>query len=363
MNMSDSQKWLALTFLAAISGILYCLAPILMPFALASFLAYLGDPLVDRLETYRLRNVQLNRTLSVVVVFFGIILFATTLLLIIIPTLEYQVSEFIEKLPSYLNWFNKSVIPSLQKYLGKGVRPIKTDQLLAMTRNYWQDGSGEGQGENLLQSVSHSGAMIVGWIMNLLLIPVITFYLLRDWDELMQRIHDLFPRRYANTVSKLAGEVDEVLGAFVRGQFYVMLAMGVIYSLGLLAIGLDLALLIGMTAGLISFVPYMGVIVGIGLAFFAALLQFQDVFHFVSVLTVFGVGHAIEGMFLTPWLVGNKIGLHPVAVIFAVLAGGQLFGFLGILLALPLASVIMVLLRHMHERYTVSSFYSHHSHS
>jgi Predicted permease len=138
----------------------------------------------------------------------------------------------------------------------------------------------------------------------------------------------------------------------------VMLALGVIYSLGLLLIGLDLALLIGMIAGMISFVPYMGVLVGIGLACLAALLQFQDAVHLVSVLIVFGVGHSLESMWLTPWLVGNKIGLHPVAVIFAVLAGGQLFGFLGILLALPVASVIMVLLRHVHGRYTVSGFYS-----
>jgi predicted PurR-regulated permease PerM len=161
----------------------------------------------------------------------------------------------------------------------------------------------------------------------------------------------------AKTVGKLATEVDIVLGAFLRGQFYVMLAVGLIYSAGLLIIDLDLALLIGMIAGLISFVPYMGTIVGVGMACIAALLQFQDAMHLVSVLLVFGIGHSIEGMLLTPWLVGNKIGLHPVAVIFAVLAGGQLFGFLGILLALPVASVIMVLLRHVHERYTVSQFY------
>lgn len=358
--MSDSQKWLVLAFIVTLGSLLYLLAPILMPFAIAAFLAYLGDPLVDRLELFRFKGFQLNRTLSVLVVFVGIIFVATTLLLIIIPTIEYQVSEFIEKLPSYLNWFNKSVVPVMQKYLGKGVRPLKIDQLIAMIRNYWQ--GGEAVAENLLESVSHSGAVIVGWIMNLLLIPVITFYLLRDWDDLMRQIHDLFPRRFAATVGKLAGEADDVLGAFMRGQFYVMLAMGAIYSVGLLAIGLDLALLIGMMAGLISFVPYMGVIVGIGLACVAALLQFQDAMHFVSVLIVFGVGHALEGMWLTPWLVGNKIGLHPVAVIFAVLAGGQLFGFLGILVALPVASVIMVLLRHIHERYTVSGFYSSHSH-
>lgn len=354
--MSDSQKWLMLAFIVGLGALLYLLAPILMPFAVAAILAYLGDPLVDRLEVYRWRNFRLNRTLSVVVVFAGIVFIATTLLLIIIPTIEYQISEFIDKLPSYLNWFNKSVVPVLQKYLGKGVRPLKIDQLLAMIRSYWQ--GGEAVAENLIESVSHSGAVIIGWVLNLVLIPVITFYLLRDWDDLMKQIHDLFPRRVANTVSKLATEADDVLGAFMRGQFYVMLAMGLIYSLGLLAIGLDLALLIGMTAGLISFVPYMGVIVGVGLACMAALLQYQDAMHLLSVLVVFGIGHGIEGMLLTPWLVGNKIGLHPVAVMFSVLAGGQLFGFLGILLALPVASVIMVLLRHAHERYTVSGFYS-----
>jgi predicted PurR-regulated permease PerM len=194
--------------------------------------------------------------------------------------------------------------------------------------------------------------------MNLVLIPVITFYLLRDWDELVIKVHDLFPRRMASIVGKLAAEADTVLGAFLRGQFYVMLALGLIYSIGLLLIGLDLALPIGMIAGLISFVPYMGAVVGIGMACIAAMLQFQDVMYLVSVLIVFAIGHSLESMLLTPWLVGNKIGLHPVAVIFAVLAGGQLFGFLGVLLALPVASVIMVLLRHIHERYTFSGFYS-----
>jgi predicted PurR-regulated permease PerM len=353
--MSDSQKWFALAFVAGLGVLLYCLAPMLMPFVMAAILAYLGDPLVDKLETLRYRSWRLNRTFAVIVVFLGIILIATGILLVVIPTIEYQISEFIEKLPSYLQWFNKSVVPKLQTYFGKGIRPLKTEQLIGMIQAYWQDGASVS--ENLLQSVSHSGAVILGWVMNLVLIPVISFYLLRDWDDLVVKVHNLFPRTVAKTVGKLATEVDIVLGAFLRGQFYVMLAVGLIYSAGLLIIDLDLALLIGMIAGLISFVPYMGTIVGVGMACIAALLQFQDAMHLVSVLLVFGIGHSIEGMLLTPWLVGNKIGLHPVAVIFAVLAGGQLFGFLGILLALPVASVIMVLLRHIHERYTVSQFY------
>ena len=354
--MSDSQKWLALASIGGLGWLLYLLAPILMPFVVAAILAYLGDPLVDRLETLRYKHFRLSRTMAVVLVFLGIITAATAILLIIIPTIEYQIGVFIDKLPSYLHWLNKSVIPTLQQYFGKGIRPVKTEQLIGLVRSYWQGGSAVT--ENLIKSVSHSGAVIIGWVMNLLLIPVISFYLLRDWDDLVAKIHDLFPRRAAGTVGKLAAESDDVLGAFLRGQFYVMLALGLIYSVGLRLIGLDLALPIGMLAGLISFVPYMGAVVGIGMAFIAALLQFQDAMHLISVLLVFGIGHSLESMLLTPWLVGNKIGLHPVAVIFAVLAGGQLFGFLGVLLALPVASVIMVLLRHVHERYTFSGFYS-----
>ncbi len=356
VEMNDSQKWFVLAFILAFGGLLYVLAPVLMPFAFAAILAYLGDPVVDRLETLQFRGWRLNRTLAVVVVFSGIIFSIAALLIVIIPALEYQIGEFIDKLPSYLNWINKSVVPGLQKYLGRTIRPLREDQLINLIRSHWQDGGGVA--ENLIQSVSHSGAVIVGWVMNLVLIPVITFYLLRDWDDLVARIHDLFPRRFAGTVAKLASEADDVLGAFMRGQFYVMLALGIIYSVGLWLVDLELALVIGMLAGLVSFVPYMGAITGIVFACIAALLQFQDAVHLLPVLMVFAVGQSMEGMLLTPWLVGNKIGLHPVAVMFAVLAGGQLFGFLGVLLALPVASVIMVLLRHIHERYTFSGFYS-----
>ena len=355
VEMNDSQKWFVLAFVLAFGWLVYLLAPILMPFAFAAILAYLGDPLVDRLETIQLRGWRLSRTLAVMVVFSGIILSIAALLIVIIPALEEQIGQFIDKLPSYLNWINRTVIPDLQKYLGRSIKPLREDQLINLIKSNWQTG---GVTENLIDSVSHSGAVVIGWVMNLVLIPVITFYLLRDWDDLMVRIHDLFPRRFAETVAKLAGEADDVLGAFMRGQFYVMLALGVIYSFGLWMVDLELAMVIGMMAGLVSFVPYMGAITGIIFACISALLQFQDAVHLLPVLIVFAVGQSIEGMLLTPWLVGNKIGLHPVAVMFAVMAGGRLFGFLGVLLALPVASVIMVLLRHVHERYTFSGFYS-----
>ncbi|MDD4914291.1 MAG: AI-2E family transporter [Methylococcales bacterium] len=353
--MTDSQKWLILAFTALLGWFIYQLAPILMPFAVSAGLAYLGDPLVDRLELVRYRRFRLNRTLCVLLVFFGIIFVVAALFIIIVPALEYQIGELLDQLPAYQNWLNKTVIPVLQKYLGHSIRPVQSGQLVTLIRNQWQNG---GATEDLIKSVSHSGIVVIGWALNLVLIPVISFYLLRDWDNLMMQIHDLFPRRYSRIVGRLAKEADEVLGAFLRGQFYVMLAMGLIYSLGLWLIDLQLALLIGMLAGLISFVPYMGIIVGLVTACLAALLQFQNVLHIMPVLIVFAVGYSLESMLLTPWLVGNRIGLHPVAVIFAVLAGGQLFGFLGVLLALPLASVVMVLLRHIHERYTDSRFYS-----
>jgi predicted PurR-regulated permease PerM len=198
---------------------------------------------------------------------------------------------------------------------------------------------------------------VLNWLINLLLIPVVTFYLLRDWDILVARIQGLLPRRIEPVVVNLVKESNEVLGAFLRGQFLVMLALGTIYSLGLTVIGLDFALLIGMLAGLLSFIPYLGFIVGVISAGIASLLQFYDLIHLLLVIVVFGIGQLIESMLLTPKLVGDCIGLHPVAVIFAVLAGGHLFGFFGILLALPAAAVIMVLLRHTHDEYLRSMFY------
>jgi predicted PurR-regulated permease PerM len=198
---------------------------------------------------------------------------------------------------------------------------------------------------------------VLAWVANLLLIPVLTFYFLRDWDWLVARVRALLPRPVEPTVSRLARESDEMLGGFLRGQLSVMVSLGAVYATGLWLAGIDLALLIGMLAGLVSFVPYLGFIVGAGVALVAALVQHGDWLHVLLVIGVFSVGQVLESFVLTPWLVGDRIGLHPVAVIFAVMAGGQLFGFLGVLLALPVAAVVMVLLRYAHQRYTASGLY------
>jgi predicted PurR-regulated permease PerM len=349
--MTDSQKWLMFTFIVFTAWLVYLLAPVLMPFAFAAMLAYLGDPLADKLETYRL-----SRITAVIVVFSVMSLVLFLVLLLLVPQLEYQVGRLVNNLPAYAAWLNQDVIPWTQRQLGLDIKPVAIDELIDVFKNHWQKAGGIVA--NVMRSLSRSGAVIAEWLMNLLLIPVVTFYLLRDWDKLVAGIYDLLPRRIAPKAAKLAAEVNSVLAAFVRGQFYVMLGLGIVYSIGLSTIGLDLALLIGMMAGLISFVPYLGAIVGIVTACAAALVQFHDALYLIPVAVVFMVGQSLESMLLTPLLVGDKIGLHPVAVIFAVLAGGQLFGFLGILLALPVASVVMVLLRHMHESYRDSTFYS-----
>lgn len=344
-----SYRWLI--FIGIAGGLLYLLAPVLSPFLVAAVLAYMGDPLVDRLEAWKL-----PRSLAVVVVFIGLSLLILWLVIILIPQLERQFVVLANKLPVYLHWIQHTVLPWLGKLLGIPNMTLDLEIFKDPMGEYWSMLGGVMK--DLLGSFTQSGLALLGWFVNLVLIPVVTFYLLRDWDILVAHVHELLPRRNEAVIVKLVRESDEVLGAFLRGQLLVMAALVAIYTIGLQIIGLDLALLIGVLAGTVSFVPYLGFIVGIVAAGIAALMQFQDPLFLLYVGIVFIVGQAIEGMLLTPLLVGGRIGLHPVAVIFAVLAGGQLFGFVGVLLALPVAAVVMVVLRHIHELYKQSDLYS-----
>lgn len=348
--MTESQKWLLLAASALCGLLLYALAPVLVPFAAATLLAYIGNPLVERLTAWRL-----SRTLAVVMVFLVLLLLATWLLLVLVPLLERQLALLATKLPALLDWLQHRVLSWLQGYLGQAGTP-DLGVLKGYMTEHWQ--SAGGVAAQLLASVSRSGLALLGWLANLLLVPLVTFYLLRDWQPLLARLHELVPRRVEPEVVKLTQAVDEVLGAFFRGQLLVMLALSTVYIAGLWLVGLDLALLIGLLAGLVSFVPYLGLIIGVLAAGIAAALQFQEFMPLLYVLAVFGVAQMLESMVLTPWLLGERIGLHPVAVIFAVMAGGQLFGFLGVLLALPVAAVVVVLLRYAHQRYLDSRLYS-----
>ncbi|HPF58004.1 MAG TPA: AI-2E family transporter [Candidatus Competibacteraceae bacterium] len=346
---SQTRFWLIMGAVAI--GFLYLIAPVLTPFLLAALLAYLGDPLIDRLEERKI-----PRSWAVALVFGAILLGLLLLLLFLIPMLTHQFKGLLQRLPTHIDWFQTHVLPWLEAHLGVEPESLSLRNLQTKLVAFAQD-MGDMAG-SLLESFRASSTALFAWLANLVLVPVVTFYLLRDWDLLVARVHNLLPRRIEPVVSKLAKESDEIIGAFLRGQVIVMAALGVIYSVGLAIIGLDFSLLIGMLAGLVSFVPYLGLITGILVASIAALLQFHSALNLVPVLVVFGFGQLISDFFLTPKLVGDRIGLHPVAVLFAVLAGGHLFGFFGILLALPAAAVIAVLLRHARDEYLKSAFYS-----
>jgi predicted PurR-regulated permease PerM len=346
-----SRRWQLLAITAVIVYLVWLLSPVLMPFAVAAMLAYLGDPLADRLE-----RMGLNRMWAATIVFVVLLIVLIGVLLLLIPLVARQIENLIGNLPRYGEWAQNVAWPWLQAQLHLDPHMFDSDRLVTAIKEHL--GSIGGVATAVIGKVSRSGVGIAMWLTNLVLIPVVAFYLLRDWDRLVATIDGMLPRSIQPTIAHLARESDKILGAFVRGQLLVMLALGTFYAAGLGLTGLSVGLLIGMVAGLLSFVPYLGFIIGFVAAIIAALVQFGDWTHVLLVCAVFAVGQLLEGYVLVPKLVGDKIGLHPVAVIFAVLAGGYLFGFLGVLLALPAASVILVLLRYLIERYRMSELYT-----
>jgi predicted PurR-regulated permease PerM len=347
-----ARRWQWLLIAAIAFWLLWLLAPILTPFVFAAMLGWLGDPLVDRLEAR-----GWSRPVSVVLVFSAMTVVVVVALLLLVPMIERQLVTLVESLPRYRDWFIGTVVPWVENRTGFELLSwLDPGRLFQLVREHWERAGGIAA--NVIGYISRSGFALIALVANIVLIPVLTFYFLRDWDVLVERVAALVPRDHIGTVARLARESDLVLGAFLRGQFSVMLVLGALYAIGLWAVGLDLGLLIGFIAGIVSFVPYLGPATGVVLGVIAALVQFGDFVHVALVLGVFAIGQVIESYWLTPKLVGDRIGLHPVAVIFAIMAGGQLFGFLGVLLALPVAAVANVLLRYAHERYTHSRLYA-----
>lgn len=347
--MAVNRYWIWLLPLVGAVLFVYLLGPILTPFVVAAGLAYLGDPLADRLEA-----MKLSRTAAVVVVFAALSLIFAGLTLLLFPLLQQQITTLIQNLPRYTTYLQQQAQPLISPFVPAG-QELDAAAIKDFVAKHW--GSAGGIASIVFKSAFSSGTAVLVLLTNILLIPVIAFYLLRDWDHLVARIKDQLPRRTVGTISELAAETDQMLGQFIRGQLLLMVCLGVVYTVGLWIVGLDLALLIGLGAGLISFVPYLGVIVGLLVSGVAILVQTGDPFQLVWIALVFGVGQLLEGPILQPLLVGEAIGLHPVTVIFAVLAGGQLFGFIGVMLALPAAAVIAVLVRYAARRWKHSELY------
>jgi len=348
--MIDRRFLFGAGIIAGVGVLLYLLAPILTPFLIAALFAHIASPVVGALERRRV-----PRVLGVLLVFVVATLAITALVLVLVPMLSRQVAHFAGQIPAYLDWLLNTLLPWLQLTLGLDMSWLNREEVKNQAVQHWQELGGAAHA--VLSTLTRSGLGVAAWLLNLILIPVVTFYLLRDWERILVRARELLPPHWRAGTVRLLRETDAVLGSFLRGQLAVMAILACVYSFGLWLIGLDLALPIGLVAGMVSFVPYLGLIVGLTSAALAALLQFQDPLPLLWVASVFGIGQVLEGMLLTPYLVGERIGLHPVAVIFAVMAGGQLFGFVGVLLALPAAAVMVVWLRHLHARYRNSALY------
>lgn len=340
-------QWLSF---AAVAGLLlYLLGPILTPFVAAAILAYICNPLVQRLYSWKL-----SRTLAVVMVMGGMLLLFVLLLLIMLPLLEKEIGLFVTRLPEWIEVVRLQLLPQFQQRFGVALE-WDAQSVKNLLLSHWQ--SAGGVAAKLLPWLGNSSGALLALLANLLLTPLAMFYLLRDWNELLARIDHLVPRHWHDKVREIAREVDTILAEFLRGQISVMLLMSLFYVLVLWLVGLEFALPIGLVAGMLVFVPYLGMLLGLLLATLAAGMQFSEFGNVVLVWAVFGAGQLIEGMVVTPWLVGDRVGLHPLAVVFALMAFGQLFGFFGVLLALPLAAILLVALRHARASYLTSSMY------
>lgn len=358
MSLTTSQKS-ALSWSSA-AGVLvlalWLLGPVLTPFVVAAVLAYALTPLVDRLDA--LARGRVPRLLAVLVVELLLVLAVLGLLLLLVPVLTREWPLLREQLPQLLDRLNAGVQPLLREL---GIKlSFNTASLKPALMKYFNANMEEALG-SLLTSLKIGGSVALTVLGNLILIPVALFYLLLDWKAVVQRVTDLVPRHLRGSYDSFVTEADAVLGQYLRGQLLVMLILAVYYSVALSLFGLDLALPIGIFTGLAIFVPYVGFGLGLLLAVLAGLLEFSGdgglsrVALMVGV--VYGLGQLVESLYLTPRLLGERIGLHPLAVIFALLAFGQLFGFVGILVALPVSAVLLVAIRRLRQRYLSSSVY------
>lgn len=338
--------WLALA--GAVGVLLYLLAPILSPFLFAAMLAYICSPLVERMSR---RGVP--RTLAAALVLLLLLAIFAAFMLIMVPLLVRQARAMGEQIPAYVDWLRATAVPWVSREFG-----VQLD--LDFVRDWLSGHAGEIQqlAVKVLPSLGSGGLALVNVVVDAALVLVVLFYFLRDWTRLTTHITRMVPRRWHARFVALFREIDEVLGQFLRGQLMVMLLMGAFYTAGLWLVGLDYALSVGMIAGLVTFVPYLGVITGVALATLTGVLQFEGMTGLLWVWLVFALGNVLEGYVLVPLLVGDRVGLHPVVVIFALLAFGQLFGFFGVLLAVPASASLLVWLRHMRRRYLDSGMYN-----
>lgn len=346
---ANTSLWFWLSLFCIFAILVYLLRSILLPFAAGIIIGYLFDPVADRLEKW-----HINRTLATIIVLIGAVLIIIPAGLAILHIADVQLRAFLASAPKYVASLNAKLTPFLTS-LQETFPALGKESISSVLQNNLSNSIKILS--SILQKLITGSFAIVNVISLLLITPVVAFYMLRDWDHFVKKIDELLPRAYRRDIREQAHAIDHILSSFIRGQFMVCLSLGAFYAIGLGIVGLDLGLMVGMIAGIISFIPYVGSITGFVLSMLIAFAQFNTIPPIIAVVAIFIAGQLLEGNFLTPKLVGDSVGLHPVWVMFALLAGGVLLGFLGLMIAVPVAAVIGVLLRYWINRYKQSTLY------
>ncbi|HWH81070.1 MAG TPA: AI-2E family transporter [Burkholderiaceae bacterium] len=351
MTFSRGQRqtiaWIALSLFAAL--VVWLLGPVLTPFIVAAVLGYMLHPLVERLARRRV-----PRALAVTIVEVGALLAFLAVLLLIVPILSKQLPLLREQIPLFADRLNTQLGPWLSRFgvdVALDTASIKAFALKYLDANY------EGWLAKAMSSARIGGSIVLAVVGNVVLIPMVLFYLLLDWNQLVQRIGNLVPPRLRAPTHAFVDECDATLGQYLRGQLLVMLSLAVYYSIGLTLFGFDLAIPVGVFTGLAVFIPYVGFGLGLTLALISGALQFTGWHGVIGVAVVYGIGQLLEGFVLVPRLVGERIGMSALTVIFALLAFGHLFGFVGVLIALPVSAVLVVAVRRLRQTYIESELY------
>lgn len=347
-----TKPWIIMAcVVAAFIWLLYALGDVLTPFIVAAVLAYVLNPLVEWLQLKRIRRAPASMIVMVLA-----LLILLALVLIIVPMLLNQFNNLAERLPQIVGFVQNKLLPWLNSISGDH---IQIDHASMIT---WLQSHADELSNTLkawIPTLMRQSGNVISGVSNLVLLPLLLYYFLLDWKRWSSGISKLVPRRFIETYTRISSNMDEVLGEFLRGQLMVMMIMGLVYGLGLMLVGLDSGFAIGMIAGILVFIPYLGAFTGLLLATVAALLQYGSWQGLLMVWAVFSVGQFLESFFITPKIVGDRIGLSPFWVIFSLMAFGQLMGFVGMLAGLPLAAVTLVLLREGVSAYFGSRFYKH----
>jgi predicted PurR-regulated permease PerM len=344
-----AQIWIWALALAIALVLLFLAQEVLLPFVVGIAVAYFLDPLADRLEKWGCSRTV--ATLSMTVAFFALLIAAIVLLF---PLLQGQIVGLIGRIPAMVEAVSRFLAP-LMEQLRESLSAADVEKIRGAAETY--AGTVLSWFGELLKGAWRGGAAVFNTVSLLVVTPLVAFYLLRDWDKIVAAVDRWLPRDHAPEIRGLASDIDKMLAGFVRGQGTVCLFLAAFYGLGLHFAGLEFGLLVGLVTGFISFVPYFGMLIGMVTAIGIAFVQFSDWVPFALVIGVFVAGQVIESFFLTPKLVGEKVGLHPVWVIFALMAGGAAFGFTGVLLAVPVAATVGVVVRFVVSRYLGSELY------